>query len=232
MKILAIDDDRAGAPVLEHHCRAILANRLERFARADSRSAATAQLAAADFDVVLLDPALHAGDGLNLLADRDGRGVPTIVVSARTDLAMRAFEFGVLDFVPKPVQPDRLAKALCRVVPRAPGPTAESRMIAVRRHGRIEFVPLDDLLYVEGSDKYSELVLNNGQRSFHDKCLSRVEATLPRSFVRIHKSYLVRFNAVSRLIVQRGSRYFAELKSGQRLPVGRSRYSQVKSRLI
>jgi DNA-binding LytR/AlgR family response regulator len=50
--------------------------------------------------------------------------------------------------------------------------------------------------------------------------------------VRIHKSYLVRFNLVARLIVQRGSRYFAQLKDGQRLPVGRSRYAQMKSRML
>ncbi|MEJ1970967.1 MAG: LytTR family DNA-binding domain-containing protein [Lacunisphaera sp.] len=70
------------------------------------------------------------------------------------------------------------------------------------------------------------------QRSFHDQCLGRMEATLPRSFVRIHKSYLVRFPMISRLLVLRGSRYFAVLKNGQRLPVGRSRYAQIKSRLL
>ena len=50
--------------------------------------------------------------------------------------------------------------------------------------------------------------------------------------MRIHKSYLVRFTMISRLIVLRGSRYFAELRNGLRLPVGRSRYEQIKSRLI
>jgi DNA-binding LytR/AlgR family response regulator len=59
-----------------------------------------------------------------------------------------------------------------------------------------------------------------------------MEAALPAAFVRIHKSYLVRFNLVARLIVQRGSRYFAQLKDGQRLPVGRSRYAQMKSRML
>ena len=118
-----------------------------------------------------------------------------------------------------------------------PGPSAEPektphQFLGLRRFGRIDFVPLDDLLYVEGADKYSELVLVNGQRNFHDKCLGRLEATLSPSFVRIHKSYLVRFAMISRLRVQKGSRYFAELKSGQRLPVGRSRYKIIKSQLI
>jgi DNA-binding LytR/AlgR family response regulator len=50
--------------------------------------------------------------------------------------------------------------------------------------------------------------------------------------VRIHKSYLVKFATVSRLLVLKGSRYFAELENGLRLPVGRSRYEQIKSRLL
>jgi DNA-binding LytR/AlgR family response regulator len=75
-------------------------------------------------------------------------------------------------------------------------------------------------------------VLNNGQRNFYDKCLGRLEDALPRSFVRIHKSYLVRLATISRLRVLKGSRYFAELKNGLRLPVGRSRYAAIKSRLV
>ena len=102
----------------------------------------------------------------------------------------------------------------------------------MRHLGRIDLISVDDLLYVEGADKYTELVLANGQRNFHDKALGLMEATLPHSFVRIHKSYLVRFTMVSRLLVLKGSRYFAELKNGQRLPVGRSRYENIKSRLL
>jgi len=120
-----------------------------------------------------------------------------------------------------------------RRVARHPQPAEPpDQFLAVRRMGRIDLVAINDLLYVEGADKYSELVLANGQRSFYDKCLKRLEATQPPSFVRIHKSYLVRFAMVSRLVVLRGSRYFAELRNGLRLPVGRSRYEQIKARLI
>lgn len=228
MKILALDRSAADAAHLEDHCHAILGGRLERFATA---ATATAALLAnpRQFDAVLLDPAIDDDTGFALL--QRGPLLPrhTIIVSARLELAARAFDCGALDFVAKPIARDRLAQALLRAAPLA---AADRQFLAVRRFGRIELLPVDDLLYVEGSDKYSELVLNNGQRSFHDKCLGRLEASLPRSFVRIHKSYLVRFPMVSRLLVKRGSRYFAVLKNGQSLPVGRSRYAAIKSRLI
>lgn len=232
MKILAVESDPIHRLLLERLCGAILADRLECFVAVDSPAAGAASLADTAFDVVLLDPENQLGEALEALAARPVRAFPTIVVSARGDLAVRAFEYGVLDFVPKPVVRGRLAMALSRVAP-VREPAAPSKpFLAVRRMGRIDFVAVEDLLYVEGADKYSELVLANGQRNFYDQCLGRLEATLPRHFVRIHKSFLVRFNMVTRLHVLKGSRYFAELKNGQRLPVGRSRYETIKSRLM
>jgi len=232
LKILSVENEPREAQDLERLCRAILADGLRLFVVADSLGAASARLGEVAFDVVLLDPQPLRSKGPDLLSAWSLHAHQTIVISGQTDLALKAFECGVLDFVPKPVSQDRLARALRRVPP-PPGPAvAPPPFLAVRRMGRIDLVALDDLVYVEGADKYSELVFANGQRDFYDKCLGRLEATLPRSFVRIHKSYLVRFAMVSRLRVLKGSRYFAELKNGLRLPVGRSRYETIKSRLI
>jgi DNA-binding LytR/AlgR family response regulator len=232
MKILAIDNEPRATRLLEEHCRAILTNRLERFTTADSLPAATTRLSEASYDVVLLDPQLPRSNGLDLLASQRVRALPTIIVSARTDLALRAFDYGVIDFVAKPVNRDRLAQALERIKEQSSAPSPAEQYIAVRRLGRIELIAVDDLLFVEGADKYSELVLANGQRNFHDKGLGQLATTLPPVFVRIHKSYLVRFAMISRLLVQKGSRYFVELKTGLRLPVGRTHYQHIKARLI
>lgn len=232
MKVLVVDSDPRAALLTEQLCRSILADRLGSVATVDSLEAAATRLSETAFDVVLLDPQLPQNDGLELLANHSLRAFQTIIVSAHTGLALAAFEYGVLDFVPKPAGRDRLEKALRRVARRPQAADRDELFLAVRRAGRIDLVAIDDLLYAEGADKYSELVLANGQRNFHDKALGSLEATLPHSFMRIHKSYLVRFTMVSRLLVLKGSRYFAELKNGLRLPVGRSRYEKVKSRLL
>lgn len=232
MRVLLIANDLQATLELERHCRAILGPRLTHLAAAGSIRAASGLMETAAFDLVLLDPDLMPSEGLELPAPRTNRPFRTIVISANAELSLRAYEYGVLDFVPKPVTRERLAVALSRVTRQAESGEVPELYLAVRRMGRIDLIPVSDLLYVEGADKYSELVLTNGQRSFYDKCLGHLETTLPPSFVRIHKSYLVRFPMISRLVVRRGSRYFAELRNGLRLPVGRSRYERIKSRLI
>jgi two-component system response regulator LytT len=230
LKLLVVEPDPAALAALERHCRTILGERLEKFSVVNSPGAATTPLSAVVYDAVLLDPQAWSRDEFDRFRSRCV--LPTIIISASSELAVAAFEWGALDFVPKPISADRLAKALQRITQhRSPAPSA-TNLLAARRAGRIDFIPLDDLLYVEGDDKYSELVFANGRRNFHDKALGRLEETLPPSFVRIHKSYLVRFTMVSRILVLKGSRYFAELKNGQRLPVGRSRYESIKSRLL
>lgn len=230
LKLLVVEPDQAARVTLEQHCRAILGERLEKFSTVTSPEAATTPLSAVVYDAVLLDP--QAWSREEFARFRSRCVLPTIIVSASSELAVSAFEWGALDFVPKPVIPERLAKALQRITTQRPPVPPTGSLLAARRVGRIDFIPLDDLVYVEGDDKYSELVFANGRRNFHDKALGRLEATLPPTFVRIHKSYLVRFTMVSRLLVCKGSRYFAELKNGLRLPVGRSRYENIKSRLL
>jgi DNA-binding LytR/AlgR family response regulator len=231
MRILIVEDEPAIARRLDQFCRAILGDRLEVAMIAPTYEAAGAQIGGQQFDVMLLDLKLHDRDGMELLASSVCESFHTIVVSANTDQALRAFEFGVVDFVAKPFTLERIANALGRVQPG--GRAAQSaRCLGIRKHGRVELIAVDDVLYVEGADKYSEVVLANGRRELHGKTLSGLEAVLPTSFVRIHKSFLVRMSAVARIYSLEGGRHEAELKSGQRLPVGRSRFKEIKARLL
>jgi DNA-binding LytR/AlgR family response regulator len=179
-------------------------------------------------DVLLLDLNLSGEDGFALLAEAAAGSFQTIVVSANTDQALRAFELGVLDFVPKPYTPERLALALGRVESRAASPL---RTLAVRKGGGVVLVPLASVAYIQGAGDYAELVLREGGTELSEKSLERLEQLLPADFVRIHRSYLVRVTDVRQLIASEGSRTAVELRDGTRLPVGRSRLAELRKRL-
>ncbi len=230
MRILSVDTDPAHGALLGRHCRAILAHRLNAYDVAASCAAAAARLAEAAYDLVMLDPAGRRGDGFALIAKAHVPPARVIVVSARTELAMRAFDYGVVDFVPKPAQRARLARSLGRFEARHQPTLPGGPFLSVRRTGRIDLVPLDRIAWVRGADKYSELTLVCGRKEFCDRSLCELGLRLPAEFLRVHRSYMVRVALIARLIVQRGSRYSAEFHAGQRVPVGRSYYARLKAR--
>ncbi|MEO6246688.1 MAG: LytTR family DNA-binding domain-containing protein, partial [Opitutaceae bacterium] len=206
-------------------------DRLESLRVAETFDAAGVALAEAPIDVLLLDLNLAGRDGMSLLESNVAGSFHTIIVSANTEHALRAFEHGVIDFVAKPFTEERLAEALRRVIdPTGRAPHA-ARFLTVRKQGRIELVPIDDVLYVQGADDYSELILVNGRRELHHKTLEQLQKVLPPVFARIHRSYLVRLSAVKALHAHEGSRYEAELRNGARLPVGRTRYKELRETL-
>lgn len=232
MKLLIVEDEPLIAQRLERFVREILGSRLEKLEAVHSLEHASAWLAENAPDVALLDLNLEGADGMELLRRSAAGAFHTIIVSANTDRALEAFQYGVIDFVPKPFTRERLATALERVI--APNTRAvfAARTLAVKKSGRIELVAVDDVLYVQGAGNYAELVLTDGRRELHDKTLEKLGAVLPPDFERIHKSYLVRLSAVKALHASEGSHYEAELRNGVRLPIGRTRYKELKEQLL
>jgi two-component system, LytTR family, response regulator LytT len=231
MRLLIVEDESLVARRIEQFCRRILGDQLEWLHVSATFDAAQAALSESPIDLLLLDLNLSGRDGMTLLESSVAASFQTIIVSASTEHALLAFERGVIDFVAKPFSEQRLAEALRRVT--GPGGRAAqaARFLAVRKHGRIELVPVDELLFVQGADDCSELVLADGRRHLHDKTLEKLEAVLPSVFKRIHRSYLVRLSSVQALHAHEGSRYEAELKNGLVLPVGRTRYKEIRDAL-
>ncbi|WP_293304740.1 LytR/AlgR family response regulator transcription factor [Pedobacter sp. UBA5917] len=175
-------------------------------------------------NILLLDLNLNGRDGFEVLGSMTSRSFQTIVVSANTENALRAFELGVLDFVPKPFDRERLSLALGRAVTVKKEENNSIRYLSVRKSGSIKLIELDQLVYIQGAGIYSEIHLLDGARELHDKGLDTLEKILPLGFERIHKSYIVNIIQVDRILVSSGSRYHLQLKNGAVLPIGRSRY--------
>ncbi len=183
-------------------------------------------------DLLLLDLNLEGRDGFDLLRESAAGAFHTIVVSGNTDRALEAFELGVLDFIGKPVTRERLQKALDRASGAAPPERPATRYFSVRKGGGLHLIAVEDVEYIKGAGKYSELVLRDGGIELHDKSLERLVQQLAPRFVRIHKSYLVALDRIARLTVARGGRYQAVLHSGVVLPVGRARFAALRDALL
>ncbi|MDJ1504969.1 LytTR family DNA-binding domain-containing protein [Xanthocytophaga agilis] len=232
MKILIVEDEGRISRRLERMTRQFFTDILEALYICESLEEGQSYLNTHTFDLVLLDLNLNGADGFELLKAVVAESFHTIIVSAYKDKAITAFEYGVLDFVPKPFSEDRLSQAFLRVSAKEKVTTMGVRFLAVKKRGNSILIDVQEICYIKGAGIYSELHLQNGKREIHDKSLERLEQLLPHTFERIHKSYLVETSQIKEIIVQSGSSYKVLLTNGELLPVGRTRYRSLKVKLF
>ena len=109
-----------------------------------------------NIDLLLLDLNLNNRDGFELLKNKLAASFNTIVISANTDRAIEAFEYGVLDFVGKPFKQERLQQAIEKVDAGRVSTSRHRKYIAVKKYGSIEMIAITDIAYIQAAGHYSE----------------------------------------------------------------------------
>ncbi|MFB9080719.1 LytR/AlgR family response regulator transcription factor [Flavobacterium procerum] len=231
MKILIIEDEARIAKRIERMTRDFFKEKAE-ILLCDALENGLETIQQHAIDLLLLDLNLNGEDGFDILQAFLAASFQTIIISAYTDKAIMAFNYGVLDFVPKPFDKDRLEQAFLRYAATEKQPGNATRFLAVKKARAIKLIPVEEILYIKGAGIYTELHLADGRIELHDKSLEALEKLLPSSFERIHKSFILSWNEADKLTVEAGGKYNMLLKNGELLPVGRSRYKEIRYRLI
>lgn len=230
MNILIVEDESRIAKRIERMTRNILGSGVQKLNHINNLKDALNFIDNTSLDLVFLDLNLNGENGFELLKTAVSKAFHTIIISAFKDQAITAFEYGVLDFVPKPFNSDRLEQALNKVITNERSVSNQIKVLAIKKRGRLQLIPVENILYIKGAGVYTELFLADGSRELHDKSLEKLEQLLSKSFERIHKSYLVKLSEVKEIIVKSGSKYMAELKNGTIIPIGRTKYKDLKAK--
>lgn len=197
-------------------------------------------------DLLFLDVQMPKLDGFEVL-DLVGRDVAVVFVTAFDEHALRAFEVHAVDYLLKPVSPERFALALERARVRlrsgAPAPSPEALIadarprerpadrVLVRQGARVHVISAAELDYAEAQDDYVGL-RSGGKLHLKQQTLGDLESALdPARFVRIHRSYLLNLDRLARLESEGRDQRVAVLRDGTRLPVSRSGYARLKQLL-
>jgi two-component system LytT family response regulator len=196
-------------------------------------------------DLVLLDVQMPKLDGFEVL-ELLGRDQPVVFITAYDDYALRAFEVHAVDYLLKPFSAERFIEAMTRarerLRARRPTPVEEIVREAKPRVGPVERVlirdganvhvlPVDAIDYVEAQDDYVAFT-SGGRQYLKDQTLAAVEATLdPARFVRIHRSYVLNIDRISKVELYAKDSRIAILRDGTRLPVSRAGYTRLSELL-
>lgn len=231
MIVAIVEDEPLIANRIERLTKEILNKKLTKIIVKNSLHEARRYLFEHPVDLLLLDLNLHGKDGFELLKQAVSGSFHTIIISAHTDKALEAFEYGVLDFVGKPFTKERLQKAIMRFENTEEKNTYPTRYVAVRKTGKLLLIDVDEIRYIKGAGIYSEILLREGKVELHDKSLSKLDAILPSNFIRTHKSYIVNIQCVKSFSSLGGSKYNLELSNDEILPVSRTKYKEIKELL-
>lgn len=231
MKILIIEDEARIAKRVERMTRDFFDKDVQ-ILLSDSLESGLIAIENNPIDLLLLDLNLNGEDGFEILQTFVAGPFQTIIISAYTDKAITAFNYGVLDFVPKPFDQNRLEHAFMRFTAQGKQSGGDVRFLAVRKAKTFRLVPINEILYIKGAGIYTELHLANNKIELHDKSLEALEKLLPETFERIHKSYIFCWEQADKIVVEAGGKYSMQLKNGDLLPIGRSKYKEIKNKLI
>jgi DNA-binding LytR/AlgR family response regulator len=177
-------------------------------------------------ELLMLDLEMPGLDGL-AVAERQGLP-PVIFTTAHPGHAAQAFELDAVDYLLKPVRQERLEQALKKAERRlrAPAGAAVPRLV-VHDAGETHLVdPLEVELF-RSTDKYTEL-RHGGRELLMRESLDTLEERLKAvGFVRVHRSALVRKDAVVGL-ERKGDALLVNLKGGASVEVSRRRAAELK----
>lgn len=188
--------------------------------------------------LVFLDIQMPGLNGLRLadaLRKLDSPPVP-IFVTGYSEHAASAFERDAADYLLKPVSPERLVDALTRarrrLTPRVAPDTSTISRIPVRGDYAIRLIRTDEIVCALARDRKVYLRTLDGVEHRGIHTLVQLEKLLPlQHFYRVHDSYLVALDRIEELLFLGNHDYEIRLTGGFRLPVGRSRYTELRRRL-
>ncbi len=228
LRLLIVDDEPLAVERLQ-----ILLSRLDGVSLVGTAFEGEAALRLAQSvapDVVLLDIAMPGMDGIDVARAlaRLGKPPKVIFVTAFDQFAVAAFDIDAVDYLMKPVTPDRLSRAVERVRERlqaaAAPPAEESRYLQefwVSEATGLVRLSVRDIDRISAERDYMRLHV--GKRSWLiNHTIGKLEEELdPASFVRIHRSAMVRRDHVAGLRRDDSGRWYARFPDGEEQKVGR-----------
>jgi two-component system LytT family response regulator len=186
-------------------------------------------------DALFLDVQMPGASGLDVAASLPDPAPAVVFVTAFDRYALQAFDAAAVDYLLKPVEPERLARALQRLRERRPVDLSDATRpppshLLIPDRGRTHVVAVAEIQWLEAADNY--VVVHAGERApLMRRTLVGLLHDLGSGFVRTHRSAAVALEHVTSVTpLEKGDATFV-LRGGATVPCSRQYREKVLARL-
>jgi two-component system LytT family response regulator len=194
-------------------------------------------------DLIFLDIQMPKINGFEML-ELIEQPPAVIFTTAFDEYAIKAFESRAIDYLLKPFSKERFQKAVQKwleqrskadqrsntqtLLTEEVRQPEERNRIVVREGSNIRIVPVHEVQYIEAYDDYvkiytqKEMFLKKKTMSFYEQSLDSAQ------FVRVHRSYIINLQQLTKIEPMEKETYIALLKSGVKVPLSKSGYVKLK----
>lgn len=221
IRVLMVEDERGAVEVFKN----LIVRHQDSFeflGVARNVKEAVAAIEEEEPDLLILDISLPDGTGFDVLEIIGDIKFEVIFLTAHESFAIKAIKNNAFDYILKPFQSTEMNQALRKVKTKIEEKSkkGEAQKIALHTQDGIDFININDLLYLKASSNYTEIYLVGGEKLMASKTLKSFEQILDHPMLRIHNSYMLNLNRVKKFDKSESS---ILLDSGKSIPVSKQR---------
>jgi two-component system LytT family response regulator len=196
-------------------------------------------------DCLFLDIQMPTMDGFQFLERLSNKEMAVVITTAYDEFAIKALKHEAIDYLLKPIDSDDLEQTIEKIAKfklRSSSNTSkieevleslterfENKKITINTDGRLLFLDIDDIIFVESDGNYSIIYTMDNKKIVITKKLKEVDALLPdHFFFRIHNSFIVNLTKIKEFVKNHG---YVVMSSNHKIPVARQRKSQFLEKL-
>jgi two-component system LytT family response regulator len=235
LKVIIIDDQSSSRSSLRQklnvHCPDV-----EVIAECENGEEGIKTIEHAEPDIVFLDVEMPRMNGFTMLQQLSKRNFEVIFTTAYDHYAIRAIRFSALDYLVKPIEVEELKASVETVRQKRNRPAGNQRIetllynlvnernlntrLAIPSQEGLQFIELHDIIYLQAESNYTIIHLQSEPKIVVSKTLKDFEELLPPAvFLRIHHSYIINKNRITKYIKGEGGQVV--MNNGQTLDVAR-----------
>ena len=223
VKCVVVDDEELARQLIKTYIEKV--ENLECVATFESALDALSLIKSEKIDLLFLDiqmPDIKGTDFAELLKNTETR---IIFTTAYSEYALKGYDLNALDYLVKPIAFKRFLSAVEKF-PKYEADKSDEDHIVIKSGYDLHKIALVNILYIESDSEYVNFHLEKGMKIMANQSLSKLLTTLPKSFLRVHRSYIVNGKKVAGLKAR--ELLIADFK----IPVSDSYYEAVKSKLF